>query len=173
MTHWTFESLAAADRETLEAVLLASRAPDTARLSGWAYDGYNHDRLGQMVGAKFRKVFVTEEHGLNQMVVQDTRGPAGEWRVQVRDGKPVEHGYFKVAPASSLERTGPYAHLLCLNYNVDHNPRWNMFMRAIRDFVGLPNAHEYGLLLGKAYLRLPFGRDLFASDFILGRPDKR
>ncbi len=35
MSTWTFELLAQADRKTLENVLLAAHAPDTAQLNGY------------------------------------------------------------------------------------------------------------------------------------------
>ena len=52
MTVWTFETLARADRKSLEDVLLAAHAPDLAQLAGRVYDGYNHERLPRLLGAE-------------------------------------------------------------------------------------------------------------------------
>ena len=48
------------------------------------------------------------------------------------------------------------------------NPRWNLVMRSIYDLIGLPNVGDYGVILGKAYLRLLPGWTVFATYFVLG-----
>ena len=68
------------------------------------------------------------------------------------------------------KHSAPYEQLVCFNYHIDLNPRWNVAMRSIRDYVGLPNAGDHSLVLGKAYLQLPSRLHLFASYFILGHP---
>ncbi len=176
MPHWTFEALAQADRKTLEKVLLAASAPDPAQLAGYVYDGYNHEPLAQLVAQKFRKAFYQQErllHGYNQMVMQDGQHFTGEWRVRMKQGKPAVQGFYRVTFAKdepAREVWAAYAHLAYLNYNIDLNPRWNVPMRSIRDYVGLPNAGDHSLLLGKAYLRIAPGLTLFASYFVLGHP---
>ncbi len=172
---WTFETLAQADSTTLERVLLESTAPDPQQLTGSIYDGFNHDWLGQLSGTKFRKAFLIKEgeyYGLNQFVQQDNKDVSGQWLTRVEDGRPVEKAFFRILPASegiSSGQVGRYSHLLCFDYNVDLNPSTERLMRSIRDYVGLPNAGDHGLLLGKAYLQIaPFLR-IFASYFILGR----
>jgi len=174
MSTWTFELLAQADRKTLENVLLAAHAPDTAQLNGYVYDGYNHDRLGQLAAQKFRKAFYQQEqalYGFNQMVIQDGQHYKGEWRVRMKHGTPALQGFYRVTfvkdePLRAL--SAPYKHLAYFNYNIDLNPRWNVPLRSIRDYVGLPNAGDHSLLLGKAYAQVMPWLTLFASYFVLG-----
>ena len=169
----TFELLAQADRKTLEDVLLAAQAPDPAQLNGYVYDGYNHDRFGQLIALKFRKVFYQQEHllyGFNQMVMQDGQHYTGEWRVRMKHGKPALQGFYRVTFVKDepLQKySARYRHLAYFNYDIDLNPRW---LRSIRDYVGLPNAGDHSLLLGKAYLQLASQLHIFASYFILGHP---
>lgn len=172
-TRWTFETLAQANRATLEEVLVHSQAPNPQHLDGLTYNGYNHDWLGQLPGKKFRKAFFQEEEdyfGVNQVVVQDGQDFRGEWHVQTKAGKPVTRGFFHVLPAREKPLAGDlekYRHLLFFDYDVGLNPAWNFLMRAIRDFVGLPNEEYYGVLLGKAYLRVLPGVNTFATYFVL------
>ena len=174
---WTFETLVQASRPTLEQVLVASQAPDFAQLDGYVYDGFNCQaaRYIRLPATKFRKAFFQRAgmpYGLNQIVHPDDKNPSGEWNVQMKNGRPVETGFFKVAPVaetSAAQRFARYRSLISLDYNVDPNPRWHLVMRAIYDIVGLPNAGDYNVLLGKAYLRLLPGQYVFASYFVLGR----
>jgi hypothetical protein len=176
MPTWTFELLAQADRKTLENVLLAAHTPDPAQLAGRVYDGYNHDGLGQLAGEKFRKAFYQQDHllhGFNQMVIQDGQHYTGEWRVRMKHGKPALQGFYRVTFVKDEPPhvvSAPYTHLAYFNYDSDLNPRWNVIMRSIRDYVGLPNEGDHSLLLGKAYLQLTPWLTLFASYFVLGHP---
>jgi hypothetical protein len=176
MPPWTFETLAQADRKTLEEVLVAATAPDPAQLAGYVYDGYNHDGLAQLVAQKFRKAFYQKEHllhGFNQMVMQDGQRYTGEWRVRMKQGKPAVQGFYRVTFAKDeppQKHSAPYRHLAYFNYDIDLNPRWNVPMRSIGDYFGLPNAGDHSLMLGKAYLRIAPGLTLFASYFVLGHP---
>jgi hypothetical protein len=176
MPTWTFELLAQADRKTLEDVLLAATAPDPAQLNGYVYDGYNHDGLAHLAVEKFRKAFYQQEqalYGFNQVVLQDGQHERGEWRVRMNHGKPALQGFYRVTFVKDepLQKySARYRHLAYFNYNIDLNPRWNVAMRSIRDYVGLPNAGDHSLLLGKAYLQLAPRLTLFASYFVLGHP---
>jgi hypothetical protein len=176
MPTWTFETLAQADRKTLEAVLVAATAPDPAQLAGSVYDGYNHEPLAQLVAQKFRKAFYQKDHllhGYNQMIMQDGQHYAGEWRVRMKQGRPAVQGFYRVTFVKNelaREVLAPYMHLAYFNYNIDLNPRWNVPVRSIRDYVGLPNAGDHSLLLGKAYLRIAPWLTLFAGYFVLGHP---
>jgi hypothetical protein len=175
MPEWTFELLAQADRKTLEDVLLAAYAPDPTQLTGRVYDGYNHEWFGQLPGEKFRKAFYQQEHtlyGFNQVVLQDRQHYRGEWQTRLKDGKPALRGFYRVTfvkdePLLVRDKSGPYEHLAYFNYNIDLNPSW---LRSIRDYVGLPNAGDHSLLLGKAYLQLVPRLTFFASYFVLGHP---
>jgi len=176
MPPWTFETLAQADRKTLEDVLLAAHAPDLAQLNGCVYDGYNHDWFGQLLNEKFRKAFYQQDYalyGFNQVVRQDGQHYRGAWQTKMKEGKPALRGFYRVTfvkdePAQKY--AAPYRHLAFFNYDIDLNPRWNVPMRSIRDFVGLPNEGDHTLLLGKAYVRLLPGLFVFASYFVLGHP---
>jgi hypothetical protein len=176
MSTWTYELLAQADRKTLEDVLLAAQAPDPAQLNGYVYDGYNHDRLGQLAAKKFRKAFYQKDHllhGFNQVVMQDGQHYTGKWHVRMKQGKPALQGFYRVTFVKDeppQKHSAAYGHLAYFNYNIDLNPRWNVIMRSIRDYVGLPNAGDHSLLLGKAYLQLAPRLHIFASYFILGHP---
>ena len=173
---WTFESLVQASPGALEQTLVAAKPPDFNDLDGYAYDGFNcaSARAIPLPARKFRKVFFQKEgapYGLNQFVSPDNDDWAGEWRVRMENGKPVESGFFRVGTLSEAFSGGhfaPYQHLIALNYNVDPNPRWNLVMRSIYDLVGLPNEDDYSVVLGKAYLRLLPGRTVFATYFVLG-----
>ena len=160
MPIWTYEMLARADRKTLENVLLAAQAPDPAQLNGCVYDGYNHDWLGQLPGEKFRKAFYLKDHllyGFNQVVIQDGQHYTGAWRTKMKEDKPITPGFYRVTSVKDeppQKHFAPYSHLAYFNYGIDLNPRWNITMRSIRDYVGLPNTGDHSLLLGKAYLRL-------------------
>jgi hypothetical protein len=171
---WTFETLAKADRATLDQVLLSSNTPDPKQMVGYVYDGYNHDWLGQLAGKKFRKTFLLQDnqpYGLNQIVEQDGNDFTGEWRIRHKNGRPVELGFFKVLPASESawnRQVARYKHLICFDYNIALNPKTNLLMRSIHDYVGLPNVGDYGIVLGKAYLQITPSHSIFASYFILG-----
>jgi hypothetical protein len=173
---WTFEELAQADAETLEQTLIASTLPDFNELEGYGYNGFNcaPAHMMPLPARKFRKVFFQKagiSYGLNQFVSPDDDDFTGEWRIRLEDGKPVESGFFRVGAVSeqaSTERFVPYRHLVSLDYNVAPNPRWNFVMRSIYDLIGLPNVGDYGVILGKAYLRLLPGWTVFATYFVLG-----
>ena len=176
MSTWTYELLALADRKTLEGVLLAATAPDPVQLNGYVYDGYNHDGLAHLAREKFRKAFYQQEHtlyGFNQVVLQDGQHERGEWCVRMNHGKPALEGFYRVTFAKdepAQKRSAAYGHLAYFNYDIDLNLRWNVIMRSIRDYVGLPNAGDHSLLLGKAYLQLTPWLTIFASYFVLGHP---
>jgi hypothetical protein len=176
MGTWTFEILARADRKTLEEVLLAAQAPDLEQLAGRVYDGYNHEWLGQLPGEKFRKAFYQQGHtlsGFNQVVVQDGQHGRGEWRTRMKGGKPILRGFYRVtfAREEAHQQFPAYRHLAYFNYGIDRNPRWNITMRGIRDYVGLPNPGDHSLLLGKAFVQFAPGLAIFASYFVLGHPE--
>lgn len=177
MAPWTFETLARADRKILEDVLLAAHAPDLAQLTGRVYDGYNHEQLPRLLGAeKFRKAFYQQEHtlyGFNQVVRQDGQRERGAWLPRLKEGKPVQLGFYRVTfvrDEPAQKHAASYQHLACIDYHIDLNPRWNVPVRSIRDYVGLPNAGDHSLLLGKAYLQFMPWLALFAGYFVLGHP---
>jgi hypothetical protein len=167
---WTFQTLAAADRGTLEQVLLKGSTPDPVALEGTVHRGWNHEPIATLSGRKFRKAFYRRDGALvghNQVVEQDGKGPGGEWRVKLKDGRPEQIGYYRVVPAIGPPR---YAHALRLDYDVPQNRGLHVVLRLIQDDVVLPNPGDHDLLLGKAYLRLGPVR-VFFSYFVLGEAE--
>ncbi len=170
---WTFETLAQADRATLEQVLRSGTAPDPDQLEGWIYCGWNHEWIGRISGEKFKKGFRRRDgkhFGYNEIVRQDDQGYRGEWEVKLKRGRPIQLGYFAVSLVSDEKPrrlSRPYRHLGYFNYNVPLNGLRNFFFRVIRDFVALPNPGDHSLMLCKAYLR--FGPlNVFYCYFLLG-----
>ena len=91
----------------------------------------------------------------------------------MKNGKPAQLGFYRVTFAKDepLQKlSARYRHLIYFNYNIDLNSRWNVPVRSIRDYVGLPNAGDHSLLLGKAYVQLAPRLTIFASYFLLGHP---
>lgn len=172
---WTYETLAEADRRTLEEIMLTRKAPDLDALNGYIYCGWNHEWLSrQLSGAKFKKGFAMKDGqrmGYNELVVQDHRGYEGEWEVRMKDGRPIQLGYFRVSntadePPERLNR--PYQNTGHLNYDVSMNRWYNIFFRPIRDFAVLPNEGDHGLILCKAYLQAARSVNVFYCYFLLG-----
>jgi hypothetical protein len=175
MTRWTFETLAAADRHQLEQVLREGAAPRFEHLEGYTYRGWNHEPVSRLTGEKFKKVFRRRDgqaFGFNQQVHQDRQGYGGEWRLKLKDGRPIEIGYYRVGPTRDEAPQGPYRkyeHTALLNYDVDLNTGLHFALRVIRDFVVLPNPGDHELILGKAYLQFGFPwLSVFYSYFVLG-----
>jgi hypothetical protein len=180
MTPWTFETLAAADRDKLEEVLRAGTPPEYDQLEGYIYRGWNHERVSRLSGEKFKKEFRRKgerEVGCNQVCHQDGRGYGGEWKVKLENGRPVRIGYYRVGLVKD-ESPQPlyrdYTHALLFDYNVDLNSTLrNLPLRVIRDIVVLPNPGDHALMLGKAYLQLGFRWiNLFYSYFVLGHRER-
>lgn len=174
-TSWTFDSLARADRKALEEVLLTGAAPDLEELNGWIYCGWNHEWVGRLSGEKFKKGFRKKDGrnmGYNELVRQDGQGHDGEWKVRMKDGRPRQLGYFRVAlvedePAEPLNR--PYRHTGHFNYDVPINTGLNLPFRVIRDYVVLPNPGDHSLMLCKAFFQFGFEwANIFYCYFLLG-----
>jgi hypothetical protein len=157
---WTFETLAEADRQSLEEVMLSGSPPDFEQLEGYSYRGWNQQRIARVSGEKFKKAFRSKDGrrlGYNEVVRQDGKRWRGEWEVKTKDGRPIQIGYFEVSPANNS---------VLFDYNVELNTGRNFPLRVIRDFAVLPNPGDHDVLLGKAYLQL--GLRVFYSYFVLG-----
>ena len=173
MTPWTFESLAEADRDKLEEVVRTGTPPEYDRLEGFIYCGWNHEWVGRLSGEKFKKGFRRKDGrtlGYNEICRQDRQRYRGDWEVKLRNGRPIQVGYFRVGliedePEQKLYR--PYRHAGHFNYNVDLNTWRNLPFRVIRDMVVLPNPGDHELLLCKAYFQLAF-LHVFYCYFLLG-----
>jgi hypothetical protein len=160
MPDWTFDSLARAGRKELEELIASAPAPDYAQIEGWTYLGWNQQKITELTGRKFRKGFrpkAGRKLGYNELIHQDRKGPGGEWPPKLKDGRPVQVGYYEVSPAGNAA---------LLDYNIDLNTGRNLLFRAIRDLVVLPNPGAHELMLGKANLQLGF--TIFISYFVLG-----
>lgn len=175
---WNYESLAQADRATLEEVMLTGTAPDIEQLNGYIYAGWNHEWVGRLSGEKFKKGFWKRDgqnFGFNEIVIQDGQSYRGDWNVRMKNGRPIQLGYFRVSyvkdePERRLNQ--PYRHLGHFNYNVPLNTGVNVFFRVIRDFVVLPNPGDHSLMLCKAYLQAFPGLHFFYCYFLLGHRQK-
>jgi hypothetical protein len=173
MTRWTFESLAAADRDKLEETLRTGAAPDYGGLEGSLYRGLNLGFVGRLAGEKFKKGFARKEArtlGYNELCRQDRKGLGGDW--EVKPGR--EHvGYFRVAPPPEVPPGRPYARYPragLFDYGLNLNSGFQLPFRLIRDLVVLPNEDDHDLVLGKAYLDVGLGR-IFCCYFVLGHSE--
>jgi hypothetical protein len=173
-TIWTYESLAQADRKTLENVLLTGKPPDLEAVNGYLYCGWNHEWIGKLSGEKFMKGFCKKEGknmGFNQICYQDNNKYNGEWKVRLRDARPIQLAFFRTSmvkdePPHSLYK--PYMHLAHFNYDLPMNTWLNLPFRVIRDFVVCPNEGDSTFMLCKAYLSVfPF-LNIFYCYFLLG-----
>jgi hypothetical protein len=126
---WTWDSLTTADKGTLREVFRTGGMPDVEQLLGHTYDGLNRGLVTRITGQRFKKLFYTvdgEPFGHN---VMDKRG------------RPVELGWYRVRPDGRTVR---------IDYNVERNRGLHVVLRALQDYVVLPNAGDHALLLGKA-----------------------
>lgn len=175
-TKWTFDSLAEADKSTLEDILLSGTPPEFEHMEGYIYAGWTHEWVGRLSGEKFKKGFRRrpdgQPYGYNEIVRQDRQGHRGEWNVRMRKGRPIQLGYFRVSniadePPQPLY--APYAHAGHLNYNVPINTGISFPFRVIRDFSVLTNPGDHELILCKAYFQLGFKwANIFYCYFLLG-----
>lgn len=116
-------------------------------LDGRSYRGWNRGAVMRHLTQKFVKTFRREadgDWGHNLKVRQDKLAPGGRWELQLRHGRPVAQGHYRVTPEG---RT------LHLDYDVPRNTGANLPLRVIQDFVVLPNAGDHDLMLGRANFR--------------------
>ncbi|MCP5050512.1 MAG: hypothetical protein GY940_25330 [bacterium] len=173
---WTYDTLAQADRKTLENVLLEGTAPDMEKLNGYIYCGWNHEWIGRLSGEKFKKGFWKKEGkvlGFNEMCHQDRKRYQGEWKVRTRkNGVPYQLAFFRtglIKDEKPIRLYRPYQHLGHFNYNIkENNSLINFTMKVIRDMVVLPNEGDHDLMLCKAYFRLLPFLNIFYCYFLLG-----
>ena len=177
---WTFESVAQADRKTLEHILRTGTAPDMEQMVGHIYRGYTQQRLAATLTAqKYKKGFYKKDgeiFGYNELVVQDKKGYQGEWKNIMKKGRPIQIGYFRTSlvkdePPEKLNK--PYMHLGYWDYNISMNKAvQNLPFRVIRDFAVLPNEGDHSVILCKAYLKVATGIHFFTTYFMLGHPEE-
>jgi hypothetical protein len=173
MTPWTFETLAEADRDKLEEVVRAGDPPEYDQVEGYIYCGWNHEWVGRLSGEKFKKGFRRRDErtlGYNEICRQDGDRYKGEWEVKLKNGRPIQVGYFRVGRIEDEPRQklyAPYGSAGHFNYNVDLNTGRNLPFRVIRDMVVLPNPGDHELMLAKAYFQVA-ALHLFYCYFLLG-----
>jgi hypothetical protein len=176
--HWTFETLARADKVTLEKIMREGSAPEIEKLNGFIYCGWNCNVIGKLTGEKFKKGFCQKDgvnYGFNETVVQDKTGYSGCWKMKASRTRPFQMGYFRVSHVKeeSIQRSYHfYHHLVLFNYKLPVNKRHMSFFKVIRDFIVMPNERDYSLLLGKAYLQLWGKARIACCYFLLGYPEK-
>ena len=172
---WTYETLAQADKATLENILLTCKPPDIEQLNGYIYCGWNHELFGRLLsGEKFKKGFYKKDGmncGYNETVIQDHKKYLGQWEVGLHKVRPNQLGYFRVSyvkdePETKLNH--PYRHLVSFNYKVPFHKWYLIFFATIRDFVVLPNEGDHSLMLCKAYIRFSDNFSFFYCYFLLG-----
>ncbi|MDO6433666.1 hypothetical protein Q4E93_23850 [Flavitalea sp. BT771] len=171
---WTYETLAQADKATLENILRTGTPPDLEELNGYIYCGWNHEWIGRLSGIKFKKGFYKKDglnYGFNETVVQDHQGFLGQWESGLHKVRPNQLGYFKTAYARDQPVTKlstPYLHLATFDYTVPFHKWYLIFFSVIKDFVVCPNEGDNSLMLCKAYLHFSDSFNVFYCYFILG-----
>ncbi len=126
----TWDELIAADRTVLEELMRTGATPDPEKLMGHTYRGLNRGLVTRITGRRFRKVFHEQE------------GQPFGHNIVERRGKPVEIGWFSLRPEGRTVR---------FDYNVRQNRGTGFPLRAIQDFVVLPNPGDHDLVLGRAH----------------------
>lgn len=172
---WTYETLAQADRPTLENILRTGKPPDIDQLNGYIYCGWNHEAFGRLLsGTKFKKGFWKKDgadSGYNETVNYDGQKYLGQWEVGLHKVRPNQLGYFKVGYVRDTPTTklnAPYRNLVTFDYSVPYHKWYLQFFMLIRDFVVLPNEDDHSLMLCKAYLRFSENFHIFYCYFLLG-----
>jgi len=103
---------------------------------------------------------------------EDTSGCSREASWESHDEKSQPPIVLRVINAQAFDAFAPACHPERSEGSGSRGcmPRWNVPLRSIRDYIGLPNAGDHSLLLGKAYLQVTPRLALFASYFVLGHP---
>jgi len=133
--HWTFETLARADKVTLEKIMREGSAPEIEKLNGFIYCGWNCNVIGKLTGEKFKKGFCQKDgvnYGFNETVVQDKTGYSGCWKMKASRTRPFQMGYFRVSHVKeeSIQRSYHfYHHLVLFNYKLPVNKRHMSFFK--------------------------------------------
>lgn len=165
------KSLSLMPDRLLEEVLLAGTPPAFESLAGWEFNGYNTGDLAFAI-RKFRKGFYkdtdlpeSELGGYNVNIKQSRL--AEPWEPVIKGGKPQRHSYYRAYRVRADEKDNLYPNALLLNYDSPRTPKWNP-ASLLRDYLVQVYPDKPDLLLGKAYVALPFSR-LFISFFVLER----
>ena len=182
MAH-TFESLAKADKKTLEEVLKDGTMPDLDSMAGYEFDGYNLTFMATILGIrKFRKGFYKEVEKKSCEGCSCTMEKFKGYNVKMKqnrfeepwgykDGKPQRFGWFDIITYYTFHKDlALYTNAALLHYGLDE--RNTLFEgKMLRDFLVQVNKDDKDLYLGKAYNAV--GKNLvMPSYFILKRAEK-
>ncbi len=177
----TFETLAKADKKTLEEVMNNGTMPDLESMTGWEFDGYNLTFMATILGIrKFRKGFyktqtakeeilgVWQYNGYNVKMKRNKFEQPWEYK----NGKPERFGWFDIFRLNRFEEEGldMYRNAAILHYGLDK--RNTLFEgKMLRDYLVQVNDNDKDLYLGKAYNAV--GQKLvMPSYFIIKRAEK-
>lgn len=172
---WTYESLAQADKATMENILRTGAPPDLEQLNGYIYCGWNHEWFaGRLSGIKFKKGFHKKDGmncGFNETVIQDNQKYLGQWESGLHKVRPNQLGYFSTSYVKDQPPTkfaSPYQHLATFDYLLPYHKWYLIWFRVIKDFVVCPNEGDNSLLLCKCYFHFSDNFNVFYSYFLLG-----
>ncbi|MDP2907849.1 MAG: hypothetical protein Q8O03_07970 [Nanoarchaeota archaeon] len=178
---YTFETLAKADKKTLDDVMKNGTMPDLESMAGFEFDGYNLTFMATILGIrKFRKGFykykietefftVSGKYaGYNVKMKQNKFEQPWEYK----NGKPERFGWFNIFKDYSFGKDGLDIHpnAALLHYGLDE--RNTLFEgKMLRDYLVQVNDNDKDLYLGKAYNAI--GKSLvMPSYFIIKRAEK-
>ncbi len=162
-------TLASSDDDFLEEVMHSVQAPDSDKLAGWEFKGYNSMDLTTVLGfRKFKKGFYRSDGNVcGYNVKVDQNGLIDPWVDQVKKGESVKHGWYDVLDIDAESTDNLYPNSLLLNYDSERNPKVDP-SRVLRDYLVQVDPENTDLYLGKAFVALGPKR-VFVSYFILER----
>lgn len=165
-----FEELAVSGDAALERLLAAGSAPDSKRLAGFEFRGFNTPPFTALLGIrKFIKGFFEGPQGLEGYNIPARQnGLEGEWRHKPDAERPKRFGFYRVYRVRAGSRDGRYPNALLLDYGASGRNFALAPERVLRDYLVQPFADDPDVLLGKAYLALGPLR-VRSNFFILGR----
>ncbi len=185
----TFETLAKADKKTLDDVMKNGTMPDLESMIGWEFDGYNLTFMATILGIrKFRKGFYKEKgyyKGYNEFIkgFDKEEDKFKGYNVKMKqnkfeqlwgykNGKPERFGWFNIFKSYRFGKDGLDIHpnAALLHYGLDE--RNTLFEgKMLRDYLVQVNKDDKDLYLGKAYNAV--GKILvMPSYFIIKRAEK-
>lgn len=175
----TFETLAKADKKTLDDVMENGKMPDLESMAGFEFDGYNLTFMASILGIrKFRKGFYKYKWnkvldlwryaGYNVKMKQNSFKKPWEYKGK----EPKKFGWFEIFTLNRFKEEGldMYPNATILHYGLDK--RNTLFEgKMLRDYLVQVNDNDKDLYLGKAYNAI--GKNLvMPSYFIIKRAEK-
>ena len=162
------EDLAAMSVDELEAVFARGTVPDTDRLVGYEFRGFNKPFFTKIAGfQKFRKGFYKkgeETWGYNINVVQGSLDKP--WSCKPSDDDPKRFGFYAVKPIADDDAAAKETGAILLDYSEGKNGLFEGSF--LRDYVKQVDPDNEDLYLGKAYSSFG-GRQMMPTFFIIER----